>query len=147
MAEKPEPIVVEKKPSLVTSELNIFFDQNGVIGMGGGLHMKLMIPGTPTVETITALVQRVREWGVEQNGAQPPEDTTVAPLSDEEGGVTLYSVAGGRQVPGCPKHKRAPKVSKNPNTVMCTAKVGQGWCLWRASYDDEHDIWEEWESK
>jgi len=56
---------------LITSELNIFFNQQGEIVMGGGLHIKLIISGTPTTETIQSLVDRVREWGMGQDSPEP----------------------------------------------------------------------------
>ena len=60
---------------LITSELNIFFDEEGLITMGGGLHMKVILPGTATVKTIQALVNRVHEYRDSQpEPADTPQD-------------------------------------------------------------------------
>lgn len=73
---------------LTTSELNIFFNEAGEITMGGGLHMKVILPGTPTVKTIQALVDRVHEYRdsqpEEEHWLPETESESVQPPQDEQ---------------------------------------------------------------
>ena len=141
----------EEKQALITSELNVFFNESGDIIMGGGLHIKYAIPGTPTVETINMAVHRVKEWAaqhtpnVDLKSPETPQEDAEGPSADEGAPQGYVRLADGRNAPRCPKHNRVPKVSRNPSTIICTQKVGDGWCNWRATQEDDGS-WRVWES-
>jgi hypothetical protein len=134
----------EKK--VVTSELNIFFNERGEIGMGGGLHIKLLVPGTPTVETIQALVDRVHEWGVGQEPVETGQDKAETPPRDDSAldlhcpRTGVWAAAKGNWPEGLKpdwKHND-PRMNKQ-GIWYCPTPVGKDkvtgqliWCTWRA---------------
>lgn len=139
---------------VTTFELNCFFDESGTIKMGGGLHVKLCGPGTPTVETIQALVDRVHEWGVEHPeyeegdsafGRRPSEtfqdkarDDSALDLHCPRKGV--WAAAKGNWPEGLkPDWKHNDARMNKQGVWYCPTPVAKDkatdkliWCTWRA---------------
>jgi len=154
----------------INFEANIFFSEYGDICMGGGLHIKLCGPGTPTVSTIEALIERVKAIGVNRmvaDGQLGPaqQPSQVAPEAQE-----MPSKAG--EIPGLPHCPRVgvwasakgrwpegfkadwkhndPQMNKQ-GAFFCPTPIGKDkatgqllWCTWRAR-ELEDGTYEEYE--
>ena len=143
---------------VTTFELNCFFNEKGEIVMGGGLHVKLCGPGTPTVATIQSLVDRVHEWGVEQLGPEYTEGDSAfgrklkATETPQDKAETrddsalhcprkgVWASARGQYPEGFRETWRhnSPKVNKS-GVLYCPTPIGKDkatdkllWCTWRA---------------
>ena len=96
---------------LTTSELNIFFDEQGNVVMGGGLHIKLIIPGTPTVAAIQTLVDRVHEYGAKQPEADHwPQETAEPPQDERDTAPTEPPVQSGNRPRGGATEPQCKKI-------------------------------------
>lgn len=143
---------------LTTSELNIFFNESGEITMGGGLHMKVILSGAPTVKIIQALVDRIHEY----RDSQPEPDETAqaargqAPKPEEEDSPRcqakgVWAPAKGNYKEGFRKDWRhnAPRMNKK-GELYCPTPINKdedelAWCGWRA-VEREDGTWEEWDA-
>ena len=90
----------EEKPYPISSELNVFFDPDGVIMMGGGLHMKIILPGTPTLETLDALVERIDKWRERRAKTRPVQKATEIPQQQAEFPPAEQPAQEGNRPPG-----------------------------------------------
>jgi len=160
--------------NLVTSELNIFFNEWGEIGMGGGMHIKLILPGQPTLATLDAIVHRLNEWAKTRQAAKNTE-TTEPPWTQprqETQDTTSRDTPAHSDIPGLPHCPRTgiwasakgrypegfkadwkhndPKVNTQ-GQFYCPTPVGKDkatgqliWCTWRARELDD-GTYEEYE--
>jgi len=144
---------------LVTSEMSIFFDETGHICMGGGLHIKLVLPGQPTVATIQALVDRVHAW---RDQLEPLETSPEAQERPSKPGeipglphcprVGVWASARGNYKEGFkPEWKHNDPKVNTQGQFYCPTPIGKDkatgqliWCTWRARELDD-GTYEEYE--
>jgi hypothetical protein len=128
--------MIEEKP-LITSELSVTFAPDGTIGSGGGLHICLHIPGTPTVETIHTLIDRVREAAINSEDAPVVHAEQVEEERCPRKGVQVTR-KGGKYPPGhYPNWRHNDPRERDNGSLYCPTVVGLDkdgepiWCDWQ----------------
>ena len=108
-----------EEKALVNAEINIFFQVRGFKG-----HTKLLVPGTPTEATYTAMLDRIEAMGGIPEGAELPGKAAEAPAGSDD--VPPCDGCGGPMQ----YRKGVSKAGKSYAGWFCSKRNCKGTPIW-----------------